>query len=218
MWVALYTALLPGMAKAQILGANFNELPKNVDPVLLDDSRTTWVRGFFEMLDLAGQANLATNSNVLGMQRAADAGRELVVSFKWNFDGAGQSVPAPGSLQEQQLFDLAVDTLNAIDRPVNTIVLGNEPMWETPTADLQRPAPGQRSPLANFTERLLDHVDATYSEQQPARPKYFLGALNRLDQPANQQKDVVQDFFDMARTNPKIAGMDLHVHYNGIAQ
>lgn len=205
-------------ASGQILGANFNGRSRNVDPTLLDTSNTLWVRGFFDMFELADDPNLQTNSDILGMQRAADAGRQLMVSFKWNFDGHGTHVPSPGSPQETALFNLAVDALKAIDRPINSIVLGNEPMWETLNTDLQRSSPHQRTPLANFTERLLDHLDSFFGSPQAHRPHYFLGALNRLDQQSNRSKDIVQDFFQIARDNPKVAGMDIHIHVNNLSQ
>ncbi|QDU56227.1 hypothetical protein [Aeoliella mucimassa] len=200
----------------QILGANFNERPKDVNTSLFAASENTWSRGFYDVLAMRGITSLETNENVLGLQRAADAGQQVLVSFKWNFKGFDRNVPAPGSDDELALFQRAVETLEAIDRPINAIVLGNEPMWETHDSDLS--FSGGVVPYVQFTERLLDYVQTEYGSLQTEEPRYFLGSLNRLDQTSNQNRDVVQELFRVARDNPAISGMDLHIHFGTTAE
>ena len=190
--------------------------PATVDAALLDASRTPWVRGFFDIFQLEGTANLTSNANVTGMRRAADVGQELLVSLKWAFERENENVPAPGSPREAELFELAVDTLLAIDRPINSLVLGNEPMWETPNADLQ--FDNGTVPYVTFTERLLDHIQAEFGTQFATQPKYFVGSLNRVDQSNNQNKDIVQELLRITREDPDIAGLDLHVHFDSQEQ
>lgn len=203
-------------ARGQLLGANYNERPRDVDAALLDASRTPWVRGFFDILQLEGTENLTSNANVAGMRRAADAGQELLVSLKWAFERENENVPAPGSPREAELFELAVDTLLAIDRPINSLVLGNEPMWETLHADLQ--FDNGAVPYVTFTERLLDHIQAEFGTQFAAHPRYFVGSLNRVDQANNQNKDVVQELLRITREDADIAGLDLHLHFDSQEQ
>lgn len=211
---ALIALLSPLPASAQIISANFNGVPRQVESELFGPSRNLWARGFFNMFDLLGDSALQQHPDVQGFRRAADAGQQLMVSFKWAFEDANVPVPLPYSSDEQALFDLATQALLAIDRPVNTIVLGNEPMWETFGSDLQRSGPNNTVPYVTFTERLLDHLDTSFGQTQSTAPEYFLGSLNRVDQSNNQNKDVVQELFRVARENPLVSGMDLHVHFN----
>lgn len=214
MWLLFSAAavLSAGGAEAQVLGANYNERPRDVDASLLTASRTPWVRGFFDMFNLEGTSNLSSNVNVAGMRRAADAGQELLLSFKWAFDRENESVPAPGSPREAELFQLAFDSIQAIDRPISSLVLGNEPMWETRTADLE--FVNGSVPYVAFTERLLDHLQSEFESQELPQPRYYLGSLNRLDQTANRNKDVVQELLRVSRENPSIAGLDVHIHFD----
>ncbi|MAT68696.1 MAG: hypothetical protein CMJ58_04160 [Planctomycetaceae bacterium] len=211
-------ALRPAPAAAQILGANYNETSRYVDEAQLALSKTKWVRGFFDILQMQDVGNLATNDNIVGLRRAQAAGQQVIFSFKWAFENHNQNVPTPGSPQEAALFARAVETLEAVGAPINHIVLGNEPMWETRQADLQRPAPGEAPAVVTFTERLLDYVQQHYGALQTQRPQYYVGSLNRLYDAGPQGSAVVQEFFQLARDNPLVAGVDLHVHYDTLQE
>ncbi|QDU89623.1 hypothetical protein Pla175_30160 [Pirellulimonas nuda] len=208
----ILAALIALPARAQILGANFNELPRNASTAELLASKTTWSRGFIDILGKEGVGNLLSDPDIVGLRRSADSGQQLLVSFKWNFKNAGERVPAPGSPREATLFDRAAQTLVAIGRPVNSIVLGNEPMFETLQLDLQ--SDGQSVPYVRFTERLLEHLRNAYGAQQATEPRYFVGSLNRLDRSSNQSLDVVREMFQLARDNAAVAGMDVHAHFS----
>ena len=204
-----------------VLGAGLNGRPRRLsdDLSLLEASETTWVRAFVDVREkrMAG-VDPVDDPDIVALREAAHRkGCNLVVSLKWDFAGnwgrkPETRVPATNSAREMALFDSAVRYLEAIDVPVDALVLGNEPLWETLDADLR----GTDPPIVRFTRRLKDHL----AEHYEGDPTFLVGAFNRLDDallrdyryPAFHER-----LFGLIRTDDDVAGADLHVHYDDIA-
>ena len=203
------------------LGANLNGRPRrlrdNLD--LLESSNTGWVRAFFDVRDkLESDVDPAEDPDVVGLREAArENGCRLVVSLKWGFkvnwkwdEKESTNVPERGSEHERELFACATEYLRAIGEPVDVVVLGNEPMWETKVEDVL----GENPPIARFTQRLKDYLLANGDH---GTPKYLLGAFNRLDDELLWKfgfSDFGRAMLNMVWEDDDIDGIDLHVHYD----
>ena len=210
----------PDRPATPMLGANLNGRPRrlNDDLDLLDDSNTTWVRAFIDVRDkAAADTDPREDPDVLALRRAAlEKDCKLIVSLKWDFkvnwgwdDKEPVPVPSPGSERERELFECAAGCLAGIGAPVDVVVLGNEPMWETKRADIS----GENPPIVRFTRRLKEHL---VQHGDHGDPSYLLGAFNRLhvDRVRNERfPTFCRELFRMAREDDDVAGVDLHVHY-----
>ena len=204
------------------LGANLNGQPRRLNDSLdlLDASNTTWVRAFIDVRDkLNDETPPSEDPDVLALRRAAlERNCKLVVNLKWDFkvnwtwdDKEPIRVPEPGSSHEQDLLRCATRYLQSIGAPVDVVVLGNEPMWETQHED----ASGENPPIVQFTRRLKAHL---VQHGDHGDPSYLLGAFNRLYDDRVREKrfpTFCRELFRMAREDDDVAGVDLHVHYDG---
>lgn len=202
------------------VGGSLNGRPGRLGTDLerLKKSNTRWLHAF---LDIRGkvQAGVAPTDDpdVQALKRVGNAkGTKLVVSLLWDFKGSYDektpaNVPGPGSPREEKLFTYATKLLEAIDAPVDIIVLGNEPIWETPESDVT----GTDPPVVGFTRNLKDHLVDQYSTGDPT---LLLGSFNKLyDEYVREDMfpEFHQQFFEMARNEGDLDGIDLHIHYEG---
>src|SRR5258708_1678696 len=87
------------------LGANVNESITRLEPVLLDRSHTTWVRGFLPASEfISGQRSLTNYAGIRTLQQCARDGRKVILTIKWDFKLAKLRVPSPDSLEEKTWF------------------------------------------------------------------------------------------------------------------
>jgi hypothetical protein len=143
----------------------------------------------------------------------------LVVSLKWDFkanwgDKAPMRVPRPGSPGERDLHRCATRYLRAIGAPVDVVVLGNEPMWETLDADAKVEDP----PIVEFTRNAKDHL---VEHGDHGDPSYLVGAFNHAhdaDTRERQYPHLYRGMFDLVREDRDVDGVDLHVHYGAFAE
>lgn len=192
--------------RPRILGDNFG---------LLEDSKTSWIHAF---LDVRGKyENGGTpidDRDVKVLRRVAtETETSIAINLLWDFKGTfgnkdTVNVPDPGSKREGALFEYATKLLRAIDHPPEIIVLGNEPMWETPEEDVH----GRDLAIVPFTRNLKDHLVEHY---QTDNSKLLVGSLNRLHDGFLERyfPHLRREFFDMARNDDDIDGIDLHVHF-----
>lgn len=203
------------------IGANLNGRPRrlgrNID--LIDESNTRWVRAFFDVRKKLGQETAPSEDpDVLALRRVArEKNCKLIVSLKWGFkvnwgwdEKESMRVPESGSRRETELLRCATDYLAAIGEPVDVVVLGNEPMWETVEADIVRENP----PIVRFTRAVKEHLLRHGDHGDPA---YLLGAFNQLNNHhlmGYPFSAFSREMFRMAREDDDIDGVDLHVHYD----
>lgn len=204
------------------LGANLNGRPRRLrnNLELLDESNTTWVRAFFDIREkLHDGIHPKNDPDVVALRRAArEKNCKLIVGLKWGFkvnwewdDKEPMNVPEPGSERELELRRCATRYLRNIGAPVDIVVLGNEPMWETKREDIRVENP----PIVRFTRNVKDHL---VRHGDHGAPRYLLGAFNRLyddDVRKNRFSAFCRGMFQMARDDDDVDGIDLHVHYDG---
>ena len=206
-----------------VVGANLNGRPHRLNDALhlLDASETTWMRAF---LDVRAKMERGTDPredpDVVALRRAArEHGCRLIVSLKWDFkanwgDKPQMRVPEPGSNGEEELCRWGGALLAAIGEPVDVVVLGNEPMWETLDADVKVEDP----PIVKFTRAAKDHLvrDGDHGE-----PTYLAGAFNRGHDDYLREQAFPHFYREMTafvREDPDVKGVDLHLHFDGLSQ
>lgn len=210
-------------ADGPVLGANLNGRPHRLlDKMeLIDASDTTWVRAFIDVRrKMTDGADPERDPDVLALRTVArEMDCRLIVSLKWDFSGVWGdkppvNVPAPGSEREEELYRCASRYLESIGVPIDVVVLGNEPMWETLDEDIKVDDP----PIVRFSRDLKDHL-VRYGDH--GDPRYLVGSLNRIHQ-ADVREGEFSHFYrrtlDAVREDEDIDGLDLHVHYRSFAE
>ena len=210
-------------AGTSVLGANLNGRPHRLGDnfELLDASETTWVRAFLDVrAKLADETPPEDDPDVVALRRAArELNCKLIVSLKWDFkanwgDKEPASVPPSGSEAERNLCQCAVRYLRSIGAPVDVVVLGNEPMWETLDDDIKVDDP----PVVRFTRTAKAHL---VEDGDHGDPTYLVGAFNRAHHDGTRTREFPQFYrgmFDFVRADEDVDGIDLHVHYGSFAQ
>lgn len=209
---------------APTLGANLNGRPRRLGSnlELLDESNTTWVRAFFDVRKKMNDGLVPSEDpDVVALRRAVrEQDCKLIVSLKWGFkvnwqwdEKESMPVPDQGSRYEAEMLRCATRYLGAIDEPIDVVVLGNEPMWETEYTDIVTDDP----PIVRFTRTVKEHLLA---HGDHGTPKYLLGAFNQMDNRhlwKYPYSAFGREMFQMAREDDDIDGIDLHVHYDELA-
>ena len=208
----------PTVAKTPSIGGSLNGRPHRLsdNPALVEKSNTRWMHAFLDVREKYEQdVTPRADPDITTLRRISqEMGTTLIVSLQWNFTGIfgekeAKNVPPSGSPREEALFEYATKLLTAIDHPVDTVLLGNEPIWETPDEDVK----GSDAPLIPFTRRLKDHLVHHYTAGDP---RFLLGSFNRLydDYVRKEYQHFYRQLFEMARNDDDIDGIDLHVHYD----
>ena len=209
-------------AETANIGGSLNGRPHLLSDnlALVEKSNTQWMHAFLDVRSkYEGDTAPRNDPDIETLRRISrEMDVNLIVSLQWNFIGIfgnkeRTNVPPSGSSRETALFEYATKLLDAIDDPVEIVVLGNEPIWETPDEDVQ----GRNSPLLSFTRRLKDHLVRDYTAGDP---HLLLGSFNRLydDYVRDEYGQFYGQLFDTARNDDDIDGIDLHIHYNGLRQ
>lgn len=200
-------------ATALQLGANANESWLHLDPALLEQSRTDWVRGFVPVgAFLAAERDLRADPELAVLERAARSGRHVILSLKWDFALRHQRVPGPESAPEARAFACVDQLLARYGARLSILVLANEPLIDTAADDLE-PQPDGSVPIATFLSRLGQHVAALQVHGADGQPlPLYLGALTRLDQSAQQAAPTTLALLADVEHAPYLQGLDLHLH------
>lgn len=205
-----------------VIGANLNGRPRMLTDNLnlLDASHTTWIRAFIDVREkLASSTAISNDPDIVALRRAAEGKQcHLIVSLKWDFkanwgDKDPISLPESGSRDEQRLLECATDCLEQIRAPLDIVVLGNEPMWETHQQDTK----GNLPPIVRFTRTVKNHL---VEHGNHGTPQYLVGAFNRIHSPFirnHRYKQFCQRMLELTEDDA-IAGIDLHVHYDNIKE
>ena len=206
-----------------MIGANLNGRPHRLlsDLDLLDASGTTWLRAFIDVRRKLESGGIPEEDpDVLALRRAAtEQGCKLMVSLKWDFkanwgDKPQANVPPPGSTFEADLHRCALRYLRAIGAPVDVVVLGNEPMWETLDADVKVEDP----PIVRFTRDVKERL---VREGDHGDPSYLVGAFNRAHHADTREKQYphfYREMLEFVREDEDVDGIDLHVHYGSFRE
>lgn len=194
------SARLPPLGE---LGANYNENLDEINYLELRESRTEWVRGFYLPTE-ADRISPSDSPTIQAILEADDRGYRTLLSLKFN--KTNTAFPAPGS--EAMAAELArLDrVLPLVLGTVDIITIGNEPFIES--------MPSQRDERLNdYYETIAKHVIDVRAEMcgDDCATHLYMGALNRLDLPANRTA-AVEQWLEFTRETPEIEGVDLHPH------
>ncbi|MGS2741457.1 hypothetical protein [Sinomicrobium sp. M5D2P17] len=209
------------------LGANFNEEIADIDNDLLENAGVKWVRGFVNInrlflnyTDERGiwgvRSQAITNFQPIipfinAKKTATENGRKvkLIFSLKLQFKNRNMGVPEPGSKGMDLMMKAIEEFLLAknLGREIAVLVLGNEPMWETPLEDVAN--------YEYFLNSLIDSV-GTWKKKNEWDFKTYIGALNRVSEV--RQNAIGNKVLEIAKNNNKIDGLDIHMHVDDILE
>lgn len=205
---------------AQILGANFNHNAEILDTTYLKKSGATWVRATPRLLDYAEGKLPVTNDPANNkLIEAGKSSYKIVFGFRWDFAMRKQRIPLPGSPEETALFSVERQILEQVGPYVDVFTLGNEPNLETLPDDMKPDSKGE-IPLVRFMQRQLAMVVEPYFKTRTGTPypQIFLGSLPALFEKKQQEIPANTALIRMAQDDPRITGMDLHLHILNFGQ
>lgn len=210
--------------QAQELGANFNENLELVFPSQIERANVLWVRAFVNVMEcLTISNNIITGVdddaiNALELDSLISATQltvngeniKLIFTFKFEFDDTFMGrVPEAGSTEIKYIYSAMKQILQKDDLGtyVDILVVGNEPMWETPTDD------ANVSRLTDFTNEALDYA-SFWKKSGAWNYDIYVGALNRFAELSSNS--IRNAILNIAKTNDIVVGLDLHPHMIGM--
>lgn len=213
-------------AFSQDLGANFNENIDKVTPTIVSKTNVKWVRGFVNIPALClnmTSAGVVTGVNQTAIQnltrldnmasaKTVNAGGQpvkMIFSLKLDFLNTNMGVPAVGTPAMTYLMTAIekVLTRKNFGANIDILAVGNEPMWETPTADADK--------YEAFLNLLIDKVDSMRTANNWDY-EIYAGALNKAN--SNTTHAILQKVLKIAKQNPKIVGLDMHEHVTTLTE
>ena len=219
--VTVFFLLLFQIAGSQDIGANYNEGLSEIDPQLIDDSNVKWVRGFVNMSNFLRIENQAItdvrrvaidNFDGIDNLKAAsqvpvEGGGTVKVIFSLKFQFKAQDVGPPVDATERELLREAVFRLldkENIWEHIDILVVGNEPMWETPDNQTDIDL------LVTWTNYIIDELFEYRSNNANVNFKIYAGALNRYS--SLTSNSIRNAILNIAKNNSKVEGLDIHSH------
>jgi hypothetical protein len=203
-----------------LLGVNTNQNLTWLEPALIAQTRTTWVRGFVPASQFISGARAYANDPGLAMLRAAaDDGHKIILTIKWDCTGTGGlgAVPPPGSSGEQTWFDFAHALVQTMAGSLSILVVVNELLIDTTPPDLL-PGPDGTIPMVLFLRRLVAQLRAYRPQAADGGPlPLYAGGFTRLDLSTTQDAPSVINSIAWINADPRVAGCDFHLHQPDIA-
>jgi hypothetical protein len=197
------------------LGGNVNERFQWATPEALEQTHTTWLRGFIPASEfMSGHRSYTSDPGLEALKRAANSGHRVVLSIKWDSTGSGGfgRMPEAGSQKEQEAFAFVDHLLDATAGKVSALVLINELFIDTLPADLM-PGTDGRIPVIAFLRRLAAHIDAEHrTAANGSQLPLYAGGMTRLDLPTNQLLLSTRLMIRFINEDPRITGADFHLH------
>jgi hypothetical protein len=211
-------------ANAQIVGANFNERIWEIDQNDIADSKVSWIRAFIPIMSFVNTSTINGVKQITGINQTKldsydaaslvsvsqmPSGNEtikLIISFKFDFLTATNRVPTASSSEADILVNITNQLLNksGLGNNVDILVVGNEPMWETPSGTTNV------DNLGAFTTRMINEVYNWKTTNSNWKYDIFAGSINRFSQlPTNPIRNKI---LSIAKNNDKVVGLDLHCH------
>lgn len=215
-------------AGAQKMGANYNENINLIDPALIKQSGTKWVRAFVPILKLVDIENRkitgVNNTKVNGVKigpmintsKPANGSANLILSFKFDFKGPLGRVPEANSAEADKLIQACKRLINrnaggiVFGSRLAILAVGNEPLFETPTG-----AENLRKYKA-FTKRLINEFTTLRNDNNSFTYKIYVGAVNKMTENANNAINLAT--IELAQNNNKVTGLDFHPHVSKLSQ
>jgi len=203
-----------------ILGGNINERFQWANSQVLEQTHTTWIRGFVPASEfLSGSRSYRFDPGLEALNRAADSGHNVILSIKWDSTGKGNfgRVPQPGSAAEAAAFNFVDRLLDATDRRLSALVVVNELLIDTLPEDLMPDGTGH-IPIVFFLRRLTEHIDREGRKAADGgRLPLYAGGMTRLDTPQTQRAPATRSMIRWIDSDPKVTGADFHLHQPDMA-
>lgn len=199
------------------LGANFNEHLHVARVPALDASGVQWIRGFLPAGEfLQGDRSWSDDPGVATFRAAAETGRRLAISLKWDFKRSKWRVPAPDTAEEQAALAWAVEAVR-VTRP-DLLLLVNELFIDTEEDDL-RPGPDGSIPMVRFLGRLAAHVAAAGLTTPAGDPlPVSCGGFTRINTPRMQEHPATRALLPWLATSPDLTHVNFHMHQATLAE
>jgi hypothetical protein len=203
---------------AQQIGANFNENIENIDASLLSKAEVKWVRVFvnipryFLTVDKNGKITGVNNKNIKNFDISPITklrGYKIILSLKLDFKFKNIGAPEENSIEETYLLNAIKFFLieKKLGDEINILVVGNEPMWETPNEDAKK--------LGAITNKIIT-LSNDLKISQKWNYEIFTGALNRVSE--LKKNEIVSEIIKITKENPLVDGIDLHIHTNELTK
>jgi hypothetical protein len=183
------------------LGANYNE---NLTWLHYDELHRVgakWIRGFVDMHQMDNIPPDHDHPNVDALLNAGKAGFKIILSLKWNY--LDRDFPSFDSAEGAAELKRLRRLLPMIMGKVDILVIGNEPFIECKGVGDER--------LNVFYETLADEIIEFRNSRGAISTRLFMGALNRLDLPANRTQ-ALNRMLSFIALRPDLEGVDLHLH------
>jgi len=134
---------------------------------------------------------------------------KVILSLKLDFKYMKMGVPEAGSPAMDYLISAVEKCLvkNNLGASIDILVVGNEPMWETPDGDADK--------YEAFLNLLIDKLDGLRAANAGWKYEIFTGALNRASELKNNA--ILRKIVKITEENSKVAGVDLHLHVGAIS-
>ena len=203
-----------------LFGVNTNQNLTWLEPTLMAQTRTTWVRGFVPASEfISGARSYSSDTGLAALRAAAVKGHKVILSIKWDCTGAGGlgPVPPPGSPGEQAWFQFADALVRSMSDSLSILVAVNELLIDTREQDLS-PGPDGRVPMILFLRRLVAHLIASRPMAAGGGPlPIYAGGFTRLDLPKTRRAAAVRNAIAWINRDPRVAGADFHLHQPSLA-
>lgn len=198
------------------MGVNYNGLVKSFNIADAARSRTTWIRGFYDvtaLLQRDGTCAISTvqsdpNLTEINAIHAQYPQFRIALTLKYDFSEWGGGTPPTGTGAKYQTVQTCTkNVLDYVYPSLSLLVSGNEPFITNPPT---------MEAVTTFYENLTNDdiayniANASKSVTGSAIPLY-VGAFNNLEK-ATFQTTPVNELMQYAANTPGVTGIDLHLH------
>lgn len=218
--LALCVAMAPLSAPAQTstaMGVNYNGLLTSFNITDIGNSKTTWIRGFFDITALLQRDTTCAVSTVESDPTLTEInaihkyypGYLIALNLKYNFNEWGGGTPPTDTTGTEYttIQNCTTNVLNYVYPSISLLVSGNEPFITNPPT---------MEAVVTFYENITNSdiayntANASNSVTGSAIPLY-VGAFNNLEKSSFQTAQV-QELMQYAANTTGVTGIDLHLH------
>ena len=200
------------------MGVNYNGQFDRINYRDLQRTETTWVRGFVDFFQFyENPKKLKDDRRLQKYLELKDNGYKTILNIKWNFRRRG-GFPEPKSREMKDYKQFLHKLLMEVWSETDILIVGNEPFIESKKGE-------RGEELVTFYKEIAREVHNFKKGRGRGGGKglgirdvpIYVGAFNNLYL-KGWQTEAVEELFAFARSEPWIAGVDLHIHHGGTRQ
>lgn len=187
-----------------VLGADYDQNLTDISGPELHAAGARWLRGFYPTPQ-ADAGPIADDAGIQAVLAASGQGYGTVLNLQFPY--GKMAMPAPGSDAMAVVLARLDKILPAVMNQVDILVVGNEPFIESMAADRND------GTLNTFYEAVAQHIIAFGQANfgSASTTLLYMGAMNRLDLPANQTA-ATDRWMAFTQATAAIEGVDIHPH------